>query len=195
MIELIELARRGDRVAREQLLAKLRPQLRAWAENSINAKVNARIDASDIVQATLFDLHEKLDQFAGNSEGEFVDWLRRMLKHNLLDAVRFATAKKRSVHREQRVDGTAQEDHAPRNDLAGAHSTPSVRAIRNENEIRLQEALRKLLPDQQLVVRLVHLQGQSLEKAAQELNRTTAATAKLLQRGIKNLRSALADES
>lgn len=194
MLELIELARRGDLEAREKLLAELRPMLRAWAENSLNAQIGVRFDASDIAQATLVDLHEKLDQFAGSTEGELIDWLRRMLKHNILDAVRHATAKKRSVAREQRVDVAADDGGIARIDLAGAFSTPSVRAIRNENEIRLQEAMSKLLPDQQLVVRLVHLQGHSLELAARELNRTTAATAKLLQRGIKNLRSALAEE-
>lgn len=195
MLELIQLARRGDLAAREELLAKLRPQLRTWAEHSLNAQISARVDASDVVQATLVDLHEKLDQFAGSTAGELNDWLRRMLKHNILDAVRYATAKKRTVAREQRADVVAEEGGMPRMDLAGAHSTPSMRAIRNENEIRLEEALKKLLPDQQLVVRLVHLQGHSLEKAAQELNRTTAATAKLLQRGIKNLRSALDEET
>jgi DNA-directed RNA polymerase specialized sigma24 family protein len=51
-----------------------------------------------------------------------------------------------------------------------------------------------LLPDQQLVVRFVHLEGNSLAEAAEKLNRSPAAVAKLLQRGIKNLRAALVEE-
>lgn len=195
IVDLIEQARRGDAEARERLLAELRPKLRMWAEHSLNSRIAARVDASDITQATLLDLHEKIGQFAGSTEGELIDWLRRVLENNILDAVRQATAKKRHIGREQRIDVAPEDGDALASNLAGDYSTPSMKAIRNENDIRLQEALNQLLPDQQLVVRLVHFQGKSLEAAAQELNRTTAAAAKLLQRGIKNLRSALSENA
>jgi RNA polymerase sigma-70 factor (ECF subfamily) len=194
MNELIRLARNGDSQAREELLVAVRPRLREWAEDALNARFSGRVDASDLTQITLLDLHQKLEQFVGNSEGEFVDWLRRVLQRNILDAVRRASAQKRSVEREQRIDSAPDEMAIPRNELAADISTPSMRAMNNEYADRLQRALDRLTPEQQRVVRLVHLEGRSLSNAAEQLNRSTAAAAKLLQRGIKNLRTALADD-
>jgi RNA polymerase sigma-70 factor (ECF subfamily) len=193
--ELIERARAGDAAAREELLLEMRPQLRQWAEQALGARVAARMDASDLTQITLLDMHLKLEQFIGTTERELLEWLRRSLERNIVDAVRQATALKRTVVREEHIDGVAPGESLPRNDLAADHSTPSLRAMRNENETRLERALQQLLPDQQQVVRLVHLQGYSLGRAAAELDRSTAAVAKLLQRGLKNLRIALAELS
>ena len=194
MDELIRLARNGDSEAREELLAAVRPRLRKWAEDALNARFSGRLDASDLTQITLLDLHQKLEQFVGNSEGEFIDWLRRVLQRNILDAVRRASAQKRSVEREQRIDSAPDETAIPRNELAADISTPSMRAMNNEYADRLQRAMDRLTLEQQRVVRLVHLEGCSLSTAAEQLNRSTAAAAKLLQRGIKNLRAALADD-
>jgi RNA polymerase sigma-70 factor (ECF subfamily) len=193
MDDLIQRARAGDSQAREELLATMRPRLREWAEHSLNARFAGRVDASDLTQITLLDLHQKLEQFAGSTEGELIDWLRRVLERNILDAVRQATAQKRNVGREQRLEFASADSDSPHLELAGDFSTPSLQAVRNENAERLERAFDTLLPDQRLVVRLIHLQGCSLSQAAEQLGRSTAATAKLLQRGIKNLRTALAD--
>ena len=193
MDELIQLARSGDSQARERLLAEMRPRLRRWADQALNARFAGRVDASDLTQITLLDMHQKLEQFVGSTEGELVDWLRRVLERNILDAVRHATAQKRSVAREERIDLAAAEQASLRNPLHDDNTTVSQHVIHQENAVRLQLALAKLLPEQQLVVRLVHLQGHTLAQAAEQLNRSTPAAAKLLQRGIKNLRIALAE--
>jgi RNA polymerase sigma-70 factor (ECF subfamily) len=189
MHDLIHRARSGDQQARGQLLEVMRPRLREWADDALNARFTGRFDASDLTQITLLDVHQKLEQFVGSTEGELLDWLRRGLERNILDAVRRATAQKRTVAREQRIDVATPGQGLPRNELKGDHSTPSMQAMRNEDAERLEQALGQLLPDQQLVIRLVHLQGQSLGRAAEELNRTPAAVAKLLQRGIKKKES------
>lgn len=195
MDQLISRARGGDPAAREALLEVLRPQLRQWAEHSLNARLAARDDASDVTQITLLDVHEKLAQFVGTTEQELIEWVRQALQRNILDAVRRATARKRSVEREQSVDQPDAAGRMPRNDLPGEQSSPSLQAIRNEDRDLLQAALDKLLPDQRLAVQLVHLQGQTIAVAAQRLDRTPAATAKLLQRGIANLRKLLSERS
>ena len=127
------------------------------------------------------------------AEGEFVDWLRRVLQRNILDAVRHATAKKRTVNQEQGSNGPLSDGRRPDVHLAADQTSPSMHLARGEESQRLALALDKLLPDQQLVVRIVHLEGASLADAAERLGRSPAAIAKLLQRGIKGLRSALAE--
>ena len=180
-----------DVASREELLARLRPQLRQWAEHALNTRFTGRVDASDLTQITLLDVHQKLEQFLGSTQGELLDWVRQALHRNVLDAVRRATAQKRNVHREQSTDQSSANGPSPRNQLAGDASTPSVQAVRNEECDSLQAALERLLPDQRLAVQLIHLEGHSIAAAAQQLNRSPAATAKLLQRGIAQLRQLL----
>ena len=47
-----------------------------------------RIDASDIVQQTLLEAHRGLGKFTGESEGEWLAWLRQILTHNTQDFIR-----------------------------------------------------------------------------------------------------------
>lgn len=195
MDDLISRMRSGDPLAREALLVLLRPHLRQWAEHALNARFAGRVDASDLAQITLLDVHEKLEQFRGTTENELIDWVRQALQRNVLDEVRRATAKKRTVACEQSVDQPDAGGLLPRNSLADNNSSPSSQAVRNENCDSLQLALDRLLPDQRLVVQLVHLERHSIGAAAQRLNRTPAATAKLLQRGMANLRKILNETS
>jgi RNA polymerase sigma-70 factor (ECF subfamily) len=191
MDDLIVRARGGDAAAREELLSILRPRLRQWAEHALNARFGSRLDASDLTQITLLDVHQELSQFIGSTEGELIDWTRRVLQNNILDAVRNATAKKRTVAREQSVDHVDADGNLPRNALPDNRSTPSLQAMRAENADLLQAALARLPDDQGQVVRLVHLEGHSIAAAAAVMQRTPAATAKLLQRGMANLRKVL----
>ena len=193
MDELIQQARGGDEAAREQLLTMVRPRLRQWAEQALNTRYGARMDASDLAQITLVDVYEQLAQFLGTTEGEFMNWLHTVLNRNVVDAVRKATAQKRNIANEQWQSKEADGDGSPeRNQIAAVeHSSPSMKAIRNEESDRLVKALEQLSPDHRMVVKLVHLEGCSIAKAAEQLQRTTAATAKLLQRGMANLRQVL----
>lgn len=185
MQELIQKAREGNVVAQEELLVIVRARLREWAEHALNSRFLARLDASDLAQITLIDVHEKLDQFVGNTESEFDSWLRVALNRNIIDSIRDATAKKRSIDREQ-SDGPGEMGI-----LASDISTPSVKFDRKEDSQLLHQALDRLPPDYRIVVELVHIRGESIASAASQLNRTVGATAKLLQRGIASLRKRL----
>ncbi len=54
----------------------------------IEAKLQSKIDASDIVQQTMLEAHQGLQQFRGESDGEIRGWLRRIMARNLADEVR-----------------------------------------------------------------------------------------------------------
>lgn len=190
MQDLIQKARAGDPSAQEELLTQVRTKLREWAEQALNSRFLARMDASDLTQITLVDVHQKLDQFVGNSSSEFDSWLRTALNRNIIDSVRDATAQKRSVNREQQPDDVTDAP-AGADRFAADISTPSVKAQRMEEAEALHQALQRLPSDYRLVVQLVHLQGVSVADAARQLNRSPGATAKLLQRGIACLRKEL----
>jgi RNA polymerase sigma-70 factor (ECF subfamily) len=72
--------------------------------------------------------------------------------------------------------------------LAGPLSSPSQQAARNEDLLRLADAVAQLPEAQREAVVLHHLQGCSLTETARRLGRTDAAVAGLLHRGLKRLR-------
>ncbi|MDB5388144.1 MAG: polymerase sigma factor, sigma-70 family [Planctomycetaceae bacterium] len=192
MEDLIFKAQAGDLSARDELLIQVRSRLRQWAELALNSSYTARIDASDLTQITMVDIHQRLDQFVGKTSGEFEAWLRTSLQHNIVDCIRNATAQRRSVMREQSIDAANHRDGQPVSASLGSDiSTPSMRAIRSEDADRLRQALDQLTPDQRTVVKLVHLEGSSIAIAAERLGKNVGATAKLLQRGIAALRKRL----
>ncbi len=72
--------------------------------------------------------------------------------------------------------------------LAADISTPDLRAIRNEQLIRLATAIEQLPEDQRTAVTLHHLQRKSSAEIAKEMDKTEIAVAGLLRRGLARLR-------
>ena len=98
LVECLVLARRGDGAARERLFAACRSYVALIARANVEKWMQAKVDASDLVQQTLLDAHRDFDQFAGQTEGEWLAWLRQILAHNTGDAIRhFGTAEKRAA--------------------------------------------------------------------------------------------------
>jgi RNA polymerase sigma-70 factor (ECF subfamily) len=185
MDELIVRAREGDRDALGKLLERQRVPLRAIAQRKIGGALAARIDASDVVQQTCLSVYGNLEKFQGKTEGEFVAWLERIHEQNLQNVIRDHTrAQKRAVDRELPLDAGGGGGQLPSANAA----TPSQRAMRDEEAVNLLRVLDKLPDDQQLVVRLRHLEGWSLAQISAHLNRSEAAVVGLLKRGMQNLR-------
>ncbi len=67
--------------------------------------------------------------------------------------------------------------------------------VRNEDLLRLADALTQLPAAQREAIILHHLQGASLTETAERLGRTDAAVAGLLHRGLRKLREVLAQDS
>ncbi len=63
--------------------------------------------------------------------------------------------------------------------------------MRDEQLIRLADAIVQLPDDQRQAVELRHLQGSPTAEIAQQMNRSVAAIGGLLQRGLRALRVSL----
>jgi RNA polymerase sigma-70 factor (ECF subfamily) len=175
-----------------QALERYREYLCLLARLHLDARLRPKLDPSDVVQQTLLEAHQKQQQFRGTTEAEQAAWLRRMLAHNLADAVRALGQAKRDVARERPLDAAVQRSSAQIQAwLLAEQSSPSEQAIKNEQLLRLAEALPQLPEGQREAVVLHHLQGQSLASIAAHLGRSESATAGLLHRGLKKLRELL----
>lgn len=175
-------------------LDHFRSYLLLLARIRLDRKIQGKLDPSDIVQQTMLEAHEAIESFRGENEAAQAAWLRQILARNLANAVRDLTRGKRDVNRERSMhadlDASASQLEGW---LAADHSSPSQRAQRHERALLLAEALAKLPEQQREAVLLRHFHGSSLADIAKELTTTTPAVAGLLQRGLKNLRKALAE--
>ena len=171
---------------------RFRSYLLLLARARLRGVPDARLDASDLVQQTLLDAHRQRQQFRGEGPAEMAAWLRRMLACNLADALRALHRGKRDVNRERSLEAELAESSARLASwLAADQSSPSQRAMRNEQELRLADALAALPDVQREAIVLHYWQGCTLAQTAEQLGRSPASVAGLLQRGLKTLRELL----
>ncbi len=175
-------------------LERFRSYLGLLARMEVPHALRDRVDLSGVVQQTLLEGHQGLNEHPGRlrTDEELAAWLRSILSHNLADVLRKLAAQKRDVRRERSLDA-ALDRSASRLErwLAAEQSSPSQRAIRQEELLRVAEAMAGLPESQRRAIELHHLRALSLSEIADELGTTKAAVAGLLHRGMKALRSRL----
>lgn len=177
-----------------QWLERFRPYLILLARANLYPRHPATLDSSDIVQKTLLDAFAKRDQYRGASEAELAGWLSEILKNNLADALRHQHRDKRDIRREQALDAEIDESFSRTQSwLVAVQSTPSQRVIKQEDLLRLSEALNEVPEDQRNAIVLHHLQGLTLAAVAVEMGRTEASVAGLLFRGLRTLQTLLCE--
>lgn len=184
-------ARNGDPVARDRLFAACRSYLCLLARANVEPAMRAKIDASDLVQQTLLDAHRDFGRFRGQTEQEWLAWLRQILNHNACDAARhFGAAGKRAVRREVPLAGSDRSGAAAPEPSAPGDS-PSQMAIHNESELLLAEAMDRLPDDYREVIILRNIQRLPFDEVARHLNRTRPAAQMLWMRAVRSLKSLL----
>jgi RNA polymerase sigma-70 factor, ECF subfamily len=177
----------GDVLA--QRLESFRNYLLLLARVQIDGRLRGKLDPDDLVQQTLTRALDKRDRFRGTDDAQRAAWLRTLLSHTLIDAVRKLA---RTGEAERSVEAAIEQSSARLEALLAADQTsPSGRFERQERLRRLADALAALPDDQRWAVELKHLQGRALVEVAQRMGRTVPAVAGLLQRGLRALREDL----
>jgi RNA polymerase sigma-70 factor (ECF subfamily) len=183
--EQLARSRSGDRAALEELFARWRPLLWLQARRLLGSETCARVDAQDVVQETLAQAFRDLAQFQGQSEGEWVAWLRRLTAGHAAKLRRLHLAGKRDLTREVPFDDTVTRD---------GNVDPMTEAIRRERAGHLAAAIASL-PDamREVVLRRV-FDRQPFQVVARSLDRSPGAARALWTRALRQLREALAKE-
>ncbi len=174
---------------RELALERFRHYLLLLARLHLGNRLQPKLDASDIVQQTLLEAHQKQAQFRGKTDAELAAWLRQMLACSIADAVRAFHRAKRDVAQERSLAAALDQSSSRLEGwLAAQQSSPSQRAARQEALLQLAEALAQLPDDQRRAVEMKHLQGRSVAEIAGRMGRSETAVGGLLRRGLQRLR-------
>lgn len=172
------------------------PYLKMLARMQLRRAYQAKVDQSDLVQQSLMQAIQALDQFRGDSEEELRAWLRQILARNIYHLDRDMHREKRDVRRERSIEEKLNRSSLRLEGwLAASSETPSSNLANGERIIRLSQAIEKLPSAQRDAVRLHYLEGLKLSECASRLGKTTGAIAGLLHRGMKRLKATFEDES
>jgi RNA polymerase sigma-70 factor (ECF subfamily) len=173
---------------------RYRSYLRLLAGAQLEPRLKAKLDPSDLVQQTLLQAYQALEEFRGASEAELAAWLRQILARNLANAARDLGRQKRDVRRERSLEAAVADSSARLEAwLAAEQPSPSEQADRDEQLLRLAAALGELPEAQRQALEWHYLRGWTVSRIALEMGRSDTAVVGLLHRGLKQLRARLHD--
>ena len=178
----------------ERAIEDYREYLRLLGRVQLGSRLRAKLDASDVVQQAILHAHERRAQFRGETEGEWLAWLRAILANALTTEFRRFDAQARDLIRERSLDADLERSSSRLESLLAADLTsPSERAIRGEELRCLAEAIGGLPDDQRRVIELHYLNGLAVAEVADRIGRSRPAVVGLLFRALKRLRRTLRD--
>ncbi|HEX6513447.1 MAG TPA: sigma-70 family RNA polymerase sigma factor [Chloroflexota bacterium] len=161
---LVRLAQRGDRQAFSQLYALYAPKVQAYVLRHVGGDVELAEDlTSDVFLKTI----EHLDSYHFQ-DVPFSSWLYRIARNRVIDHYR-RTANRQPV--------MLDEEPPPE------HKSVSDASLILNRQV-LNQALKRLTPEQRNVVVLRLVQGQSIAETARALGRTEDAVKQLQRRAL-----------
>ncbi|MGO9921084.1 MAG: sigma-70 family RNA polymerase sigma factor [Isosphaeraceae bacterium] len=193
---LIAQARGGDDAALGALLELYRNYLRLVARSLMGVALRAKVEPSDLIQETFLKAHRDFAGFAGQSEREFVAWLRRILARTLADEVKYQRRKGRDLGRQESLDLLLERSGlAIENALASHAISPSEGASRREQAVLLADAVSQLPADYREVFILRTLEHVPFDQIAPKMGRSVGAVRMLWARALEKLNRLLETRS
>ena len=182
--------RAGDPEALGDVLSRCRGYLLAMAQAEMQADLRPKAAASDLVQETLLEGQRDFDRFTGETETDLIRWLQRILKNNLLDAVRHCHTLKRDARREHDLTASGLAPSA----LVDHSARPSQVVQREELVSAVDQAVDSLPVRLKTVILLHHKEGLGFEEIGRRLGVSDRMARYLWAQAIDALRDVLADQ-
>jgi RNA polymerase sigma-70 factor (ECF subfamily) len=193
---LLQSARAGDNDALGQLLERYRCYLALLARLEIGRRLRTKVDDGDLVQEVFLQAFRSFPRFRGNTEGELLAWLRRILATVLANQCRrFLGTQGRNLRLEEELadilDRSSQSLGQP---LQTQGSTPSEHMVRQERAVLLANALDQLPAAYREVIILAELEGRPFPEVAQRLGRSVDSVKNSWARALVRLKRILGEE-
>jgi RNA polymerase sigma-70 factor (ECF subfamily) len=172
---LLDRARAGDGDARSQLVKRVEPLLRRFAQGRIPSMLRHREDTADLVQLTWARVLDKLEGIEAPEPGAFFAYLRAVLVNALRESLRREAAGPLAVHGEQAEATLAM--------LPAAEVDPS-------DWIAYEQSLATLAPEHRGLVLMRFEFGMSYSEIAAEIGESADGVRMKLKRAIARMAQA-----
>jgi RNA polymerase sigma-70 factor, ECF subfamily len=171
------------------ILEPFRKYLLVLAETHLDRRLRGKLDPADVVQQAMIRAYAGLEDLRAPQPEVLASWLRKILARTLADAVKHFDREKRAIDLERSIEADVDASASGMVAwLAADITSPSQRAERNEELLRLVNALALLPETMREVVVLKHAQGWPIQRIAERIDKTVPAVASLLRRGLAELR-------
>ena len=178
---LAEKAQAGNDDAWSALDARIRP----WLVRQLSRhRLPSGHDPDDVIQEVLLYVHRKFDQFVVDPKAGFRSWLKKILRHKVIDLRR----REQAVRRNAPAVSLDAEGGDPVDRRA---ARPSVYARAGELREHLDAAKASLSPKQAEVIRLRDEDGLSSEDIAERMGLAKPGTARV---ALSRARGAVQDK-
>jgi RNA polymerase sigma-70 factor (ECF subfamily) len=178
---LVQAAAAGDGRAVDELFTRYRDRLARMVRLRISQRLQARVDASDVLQESLIDAARHLAEYARNPAIPFYLWLRNIAGIKLAELHRrHLGTQRRDAGREvslHRGGVPAVSSASLAGQLIGHATSPSDVAIKEELRLAVQEALNSMDPIDREVIALKHFEQLSISEIAQVTGLSKAGAA------------------
>ncbi|MDE3036943.1 MAG: sigma-70 family RNA polymerase sigma factor [Pseudomonadota bacterium] len=164
--ELMHAAQAGDGAAYAQLLREITPLIKGFLYN----RLGDGLDNEDLVQEILFAIHKASHTY--NTDRQFKAWMFAIADHKFKDYLRSHYRKAVLT----KVD-FAEIEHSLTDDVTDAPSASEL----------LDEILETLPDKQRRIVRMMKIDGHSVEQVALEMNMSPSAVKVSAHRAYKLL--------
>jgi len=192
---LIQRALAGEEAALAELFEAHRSRLRRMVDLRMDQRLHARVDASDVLQEAYIDLAQRLPEYAKQQAYPFFLWLRLVTGQRLAQVHRkHLGAAMRNVDLEVSLYRKAMPQVSTfflASRLIGQFTSVSQHAMRAEMQVKLQEVLNTMDPNDREILALRHFEQLSNEETAQVLEIKDSAASTRHMRALMRLRQAL----
>jgi RNA polymerase sigma-70 factor (ECF subfamily) len=176
-------ARAGSSEALGRALEACRGYLLKIARRQLDRELKAKAGASDLLQETFLEAQRDFVTFHGQTEREWLAWLRQLLLHNLANFTRSFHTAKREIDCETPLHKKGLSTHVQFG-LATPEPSPMDQAVANEEADRIHQVLRRVPKDYRQVILLRYQEDRSFAEISQRIGRSENAVRKLFVRAI-----------
>lgn len=163
-------------------LESYRDYLMLIAESELDSDLRVKASKSDLVQDTFLEARKCSQEFHGQTETQWRNWLRTILKNNINDLRRrYIDAEKRDIRRE--VNGVPVAESVAKK----VDDSPSAQFVLKEQQEALAAAVERLPDRYRQVLHLRYWEQCSYDQIAERLGDSSEAIRKVHYRAVEAL--------
>ena len=166
--EVVRRACQGDKDAQDAVFREYAAPLERFASGRLPAYARGMTDTQDVVQDVFVNTARQLTRIDVRDDGALLAYLRRAVRHRIIDEIRRVT---------RRPVAAALPEDCPAPDLS-----PLERAIRSQNDRRIDHALCELNTRDRLIVVLRLRRGLSYAEIGFRIGAPTGNAARVAVR-------------